>query len=126
VHISRAAKLAAVSAWVILEALGAFDLISTGYPLNNILFFGNFGLLVIIGLLIGRWRALLLVMVPGFLWLVAGLLEGSHIQLIGIVGIHVEPAILYGPFLVLGILLHKGAASRYGQSTSTGRLATSS
>ncbi|MDQ6750497.1 MAG: hypothetical protein M3Z33_07100 [Actinomycetota bacterium] len=106
-HFVGAVKLAAVSAWVALEVLAVLGVVWTGSALDNVFFYATFGLPLIIGFLIGRWRALLLVTVPGFIWLLAGLLEGSHIQFLAIIGVHVEPAILYGPFLALGILLHK-------------------
>ena len=53
--------------------------------------------------------ALSLALIPamGFLFLLLGVIEGSHIAVLAIVGIHVYPAVLYGPFLTVGVLLGK-------------------
>src|SRR5436853_381648 len=68
----RAAMWIAVAIFVSLHASAALSLISARYPLNNVLFYALFGLPLLIGLLSASWRALALIPVMGFLFLLVG------------------------------------------------------
>jgi hypothetical protein len=98
-------SVSAVIAFVALHASAGLALIEAEYPLGNVLFFADFLLALLVGLLIGRWWVVSLFAVMPVTSLVKESLEGETYPLAEIahfLGVH---AVIFGPFLALGVLI---------------------